>query len=143
MTQPVMPNSPYGTDFWLGGPTPDADPSIRLTTGRQLLSQSLLCRFTTPRGSVIDCPNDCLDLRNLVSKGYATGSLTALSGQIQQEALKDARVQSVSATTSFNAATNTLTVTMNLASLYGPFQLVLEIDSVTAQILNANLPSAT
>jgi len=143
MTQPVV--NPYGTDFWIGsvnGGPPDLDPSMRFTTGRQLLSQSLVCRFSTARGTVIDCPNDCLDLRDLVSDGMTQSQINSLGGAIRQEALKDARVQDVQVQSTFSNATSTLTVTMNVASLYGPFKLVLAVSSVTVTILDANLPTS-
>lgn len=133
----------YGTDFWIGGSTLDADPSMRLVTGRALLSQNLVCRFSTPRGSVIDCPNDCLDLRDEVSDGLTSSELNALRGKIQQEALKDQRVKTVAVTTSFNYSTSTLTVTMNVTSLYGPFALVLSVSALTVTILDANLPTSS
>jgi hypothetical protein len=139
----TTPTNAYGTDFWIGGATLDADPSMRLVTGRDLLSQNLVCRFSTARGTVIDCPNDCLDLRDEISDGLTQSQLNALQGQIQQEALKDQRVQAISVTTTFDAATSTLTVVMNITSLYGPFQLVLQISDVTVQLLNANMPTTS
>jgi hypothetical protein len=143
MTQPANLPNPYGSDFWIGGTPLDLDPSMRLTSGRPLLSQNLVCRFSTPRGGAIDCPNDGLDLRDLVSDGMTQSQINALQGQIQQEALKDQRVQSLTVQCSFTSATSTLTVTLNVVSLYGPFQLTLAVTSLTVAILNANLPSAT
>src|ERR1700691_1066598 len=104
MTQPypfpTPPPSPYGIEFWIGfAPANnataagysilDADPAMRTTTGRQLLVQSLLCRQTTPRGSVIDCPNDCIDLRDYVAAGMTPSQIVQLYGTIQNELLKD------------------------------------------------------
>lgn len=135
--------SPYGIEFWLGF-TPfrnstviDADPSMRIATGRQLLVQSLLCRQTTPTGSVIDCPNDCLDLIDFLSDGLTPSDIMALGGQIQNELLKDQRV--IAATVTGTFAQSKLTLVESIQSGYGPFQMVLDVSGVTVTLLNANL----
>lgn len=144
MTQPVPPlgqTNQYGTDFWIGGVPLDCDPSFRLVTGRALLSQNIVCRLSTPRGSVIDCPNDCFDLRAELSDGMTQSQINALFGQVQQEIEKDQRVQSASVTGSYSAQTSTLTLSIAIQSLYGPFPLTLGITSVSVTILDANLPT--
>ena len=132
----------YGSDFWLGGSPTDLDPSMRLVSGRDLLSQSLVCRFSTGRGTVIDCPNDCFDIRDELSDGMTQSQINALFPKVQQEALKDQRVQSCTVTGSFSVATSTLTLVLSIQSLYGPFKLVLQVSAVSVTILNANLPEA-
>jgi hypothetical protein len=151
MTQPA-PN-PFGIDFWIGfapGPNKnagntilDADPSMRTTTGRQLLIQSLLCRQTTPRGSVIDCPNDCINIIDYVSAGMTPAAITQLYGTIQTELLKDQRVTSAIVTGSYSFQTSGLTINEAIQSSYGPFTLVLAVSSVTVTLLNANLLAST
>lgn len=143
--------NPYGIEFWLGiVPAPganygnsiiDADPSMRTTTGRALLQQSLLCRLTTPLGSVIDCPNDCIDLTALVSDGMTTSQIKQVFGTVQNEVLKDQRVTAAFVTGSFNPATSTLTIAISVQSSYGPFTFTLEVSQVTVKLLNANLPN--
>ena len=142
MTQP-SPN-PYGIDFWIGFTPPphpvlDADPSMRTATGRQLLIQSLLCRQTTPRGSVIDCPNDCINLTDYVQAGMTPTAITQLYGTIQTELLKDQRVASAIVSGSYSFQTAVLTINEAIQSAYGPFSLVLGVSSVTVTLLNANL----
>lgn len=137
----TTPN-PYGTDFWLGGTPLDFDPSFRLATGRQLLAQSLVSRLTTGRGTAIDCPNDCLDIRDLVSDGLTISQLNSISGLVQGEVLKDQRVKTVLVTTTFSLVSSVLNMTIAVTSLYGPFSLTLAVSQVTVQILNANLPTA-
>lgn len=145
MTTPFNPN-PYGTDFYIGASSAaplDFDPGFRVVTGRALLDQRLVVRFSTPRGGVIDCPNDGLDLRDELSDGLTTSQLNALAKQIRTEALKDSEVQDAIVSMVFNNETSVLTVTMQITSLYGPFQLVLQVTSLTVSILNANLPTQT
>lgn len=142
----LPPTNPYGTDFWLGSASPtaplDFDPSMRLTTGRQLLSQNIVSRLSTARGTVIDCPNDCYDVRDLLSDGMTQSQINALFGQVQQEIEKDQRVQSASVTGSYSAQTSTLTLSIAIQSLYGPFPLTLAITAVSVSILDANLPTS-
>jgi hypothetical protein len=136
----------YGIDFQLASNSQgimDFDPSMRTTTGRALLSQSLLCRLSTPRGSVIDCPNDGLDLRDLLSSGQTNGNLLAIAGSIQNEVLKDQRVSTATVNCSYVPQTATMTATIAIQSSYGPFTLVLSVSAVTVQILDANIPQAT
>lgn len=150
---PTPPASPWGIDFWIGlapganvnaGNTAlDADPSMRTTTGRGLLVQSLLCRQTTPRGSVIDCPNDCIDLRDYVSAGMTATQIVALYGTIQTELLKDQRVVQATVTGEYSFVTAELTINEAIQSSYGPFSLVLVVSSVTVSLLNANLLAGT
>jgi hypothetical protein len=136
------PSNPYGTDFWIGGNPSgilDGDPALRLQTGRALLAQRLLCRLSTPRGSVIDCPNDCIDIRDSLSSGMTTAQIANLGSQVQQELLKDQQVTAVSVTGTFNNANSTLTMTIQVTSGQGPFTMVLAVSSVTVTLLNANL----
>jgi hypothetical protein len=150
MNQPPLP---FGIDFWIGpAPGPvgftgnpqlllDGDPSLRTVTGRALLAQSLLCRQSTSRGSVIDCPNDCLDLRDYLGAGMTPAQVLALYGTIQAELLKDQRVTQVSVNGSYSFQTSILTLNEAITSSYGPFTLVLNVSQVTVQLLNANLLS--
>jgi hypothetical protein len=149
----AAPQNPYGLDFWIGfapGPNKnagntllDADPSMRTVTGRALLVQSLLCRQTTPRGSVIDCPNDCINLVDYVSAGMTAAAISQLYGTIQNELRKDQRVFSATVTGSYSFQTSTLTLNEAIQSGYGPFSLVLAVSSVTVTLLNANLLAGT
>ena len=154
MTQPFAPApNPYGIEFWIGfapGPNKnagnsilDADPSMRTTTGRALLVQSLLCRQTTPRGSVIDCPNDCLDIRSYVQAGMTPAQIMQRGGTIGSELRKDQRVLTAIVTGTYSFQTATLTLTEAIQSSYGPFTMVLGVSSVTVQLLNANLLAGT
>jgi hypothetical protein len=135
-------SSPFGTDFWIGGNPKgilDGDPGMRMQTGRALLAQRLLCRLSTPRGSVIDCPNDCIDLRDSLSDGMTTQQIAALGSVVQQECLKDQQVTACNVTGTFSFTTSVLTMTIMVTSGAGPFTMVLAVSQVTVQLLNANL----
>jgi hypothetical protein len=135
--------NPYGTDL---GTYPNAaangaidlDLGMSEVTGRTLLAQSLVRRQTTPPGSVIDSPNDCLDVRGWVSAGATQQQLNALAGNLKSELLKDERVTAVTVTVSFNQATMTLTIDEQVTSSYGPFTLTLAVSQVTLSLLIEN-----
>jgi hypothetical protein len=142
MTSPFPPSDPYGTDFWIGGAPNgilDGDASLRLTSGRYLLSQRLLCRLSSPRGSYIDCPNDCIDLRDSLSDGMTAAQISALGSTVRAECLKDEQVTDATVSGSFSFQTSALTLTIAIQSAYGPFTMVLLVSGVTVQLLNANL----
>jgi hypothetical protein len=142
----MNPANPYGVDFLIARNAAgqlDADPSMRTTTGRALLTQSLLSRVSTPRGSVVDCPNDCLDLRSYVSTGMTYTAILALCAQVQTELLKDQRVYSAVVNGQYNTATSTLTLPCSIQSSMGPFTFTLAVTSVTVSILNSNLPAGS
>ena len=140
MTLPA--SNPFGTDFAIiGAPNGalDADPAFRLQTGRALLAQRLLCRLSTPRGSVIDCPNDCIDLRDSLSDGMTTAQISALGSSVQQELLKDQQVTAVTVSGTYSFAAASLILTIGVMSGAGPFTMVLLVSKVTVQLLNSNL----
>lgn len=142
MTTTFPPSNPFGQDFWLGGSPQgilDGDASLRLTTGRALLAQRILCRLSTPRGSVIDCPNDCIDLRDSLSAGMTAAQISALGSTVRGEVLKDQQVTDCQVSSTFSFQTSALTMTLSVQSGQGPFTMVLLVSQVSVQLLNANL----
>jgi hypothetical protein len=144
MSQPV---NPFGTDLQsLPNPAAngqvDLDPSMLEGSGRVLLAQSLVRRQTTPTGSVIDCPNDCVDVRGWISQGWTQQEFQAASGNLKTELLKDERITDVTITMTLGtgpaAGTQTLTIVEQFESAYGPFTLTLLVSEVTVSILIAN-----
>jgi hypothetical protein len=129
MTQPSQ--IPYGSCL---ATMPDANgnldltPDMQMATGRVVLAQSLIRRQTTPRGSVITSPNDCIDIRQLLSKEMTQTSLQALASLIKTELIKDQRVTSVSVQISVDALGNA-TITENIGTAQGPFSLTLGISA--------------
>ncbi len=137
----TTPN-PYGRDLGtfpnaLANGVIDLDLGMTEVTGRDILSQSLVRRQTTPNGSVIDCPNDCIDIRGWLSDGVTSATLQSFAGRLKSELLKDERVLDVLVSVAFTASTNTLTIVENFQSDYGPFSLTLTIGDVTITQLTA------
>lgn len=140
MTKPA-PN--FGSTLWTGtniyGEI-DIDPTGRVANGRDVLSQRIILRQTTPFGSVIDSPNDCFDVDDWLSGNMTDGQIAQLPAQIQTELLKDQEVLSVQVTVSYTPATSTLKIVENIVSAYGPFSLTLivtpgNVDTLVGQIL--------
>lgn len=128
MTQGV-PN-PYGIDLQSRPNSQgivDLDPGMIEGSGRLLLAQSIVRRFTTPRGSVIDAQNDCLDIRSLLSEGFTQAQINELSGILKNEAEKDQRIVNADVKATYLASTKALTITMSIQSGYGPFSLTLSL----------------
>jgi len=146
MTQQIPGTSrsnPYGQDFAivLVNGVLDFQPTMGLATGRTLLVQSLICRQTTPTGSVIDCPNDCFDVRDWISEGMTVAQIAQLGTSVSNELLKDQRLLTATVNTSFNFSTSVLTLQESFTSSYGPFSFTLSIDNVTGALLLQNLSS--
>jgi hypothetical protein len=139
-----MSNSnPYGTDIGIfpnaaANGAYDVDLGMSEVTGRTLLVQRLIKRQTTPLGSVVDSPNDCMDVRGWVSSDVTQLQLQALAAGLKTELLKEEAVTNVIVMFAYNAATKTLTITENFTSGYGPFTLTLNVSQLTLTILLAN-----
>lgn len=145
MTQSTIPgvtaSNPYGQDFALvlQNGVLDFLPSMGLATGRQLLIQSLLSRQTTYTGSVLDCPNDCFDVRDWISEGMTPAQLSNLGTYVTNELMKDQRVRSATVKATYNASTSQLFLAESVVSSYGPFSFVLAVTNLTVQMLDQNL----
>lgn len=107
----------------------DLTPDMQMTTGRDVIAQSLIRRQTTPRGSVLTSPNDCIDIRQFLSQGMTLGQLQALSSTIRTELLRDQRVNSAQVQINFDPLTNVTTITENILTSQGPFTLTLTLSA--------------
>jgi hypothetical protein len=139
----VTATNPYGQDFAivLINGVLDFQPTMGLATGRTLLAQSLICRQTTPVGSVLDCPNDCFDIRDWISEGMTPAQISRLSQAVTNEILKDQRVTAANVQATFNVGTGKIVLTEQVSSGYGPFSFVLAVSNVTVELLSQNLSS--
>lgn len=127
MTQPA-PN--YGVTMNMlvnGSGFVDIDPTGASVTGIAVLAQRLVLRQTTPLGSVIDSPNDCLDIQDMLSSGMTDAEIAQLPGQIQQELVKDQEVLAVVASVTYTPSNSTLSIVENIQSQQGPFSLTLTV----------------
>jgi hypothetical protein len=128
VTQPAT--LPYGSCLATlpnANGTIDLTPDMRMATGRDVLSQSLVRRQTTPRGTVLTSPNDCIDIRQLLSSGQTQAQLAAIASIIRGELLKDQRVNDAPVVITVNTATGATAIAESISSSLGPFSLTLTL----------------
>ncbi len=135
---PTAPN--YGTDLSV---TPNANgildiqPTLQYATGINVLVQSLICRQMCVRGTVIDAPNEGMDLRTYIRQGLTQEKLADLPSVVQKELLRDQRVKAVTVSGNYNTAENSLTLNEVITPVTGsPFSLTLAVSAVTVTLLN-------
>jgi hypothetical protein len=130
--------SDFGKDLrvtFLSSGAGDLTPGMLEQTGRGVLAQRLLCRQTTGRGTVIDCPNDCFDIRDWLSAGFTQNQISQLRGTIINELKQDVGVLLVEVQATYDAAAKALTVVEKVTSSDGPFTLTLKITDLTVEAL--------
>jgi hypothetical protein len=140
MSQQV-PGYPFGTDLnciMQSDGSIDLDPGMGEVSGRTLLVQRVMRRVTTPRGSVVDAPNDCVDLRNVLRAGVLASTPTNLQIQLQQELQKEQGVSSPQVGVKYVQQTSTLTITMSMQSSYGPLNMTFTITGSSAGSVNSS-----
>lgn len=115
------------------GGYPDMTPGGLESTGRAVLAERLVRRMTTPRGSVIDAPNECFDIHDWLSKEFNAQTLSQLRSTVRQEMLNDVGVVDCGVQATFNAGK--LTVRISVRSSDGNFVLTLNISQLTIDML--------
>lgn len=130
----------YGTDMSV---TPNADgildiqPTLQYATGINVLVQSLICRQMVVRGTVIDSPNDGIDLRTYLRVGLTQEKLADLPSVVQKELLRDQRVKAAVVTGEYDTTRNLLTLNEAITPVTGsPFTMTLAVSAVTVELLN-------
>lgn len=126
----------YGSDMSL---LMDLDPMGTVVTGRLLLAQALIRRWTTPRGRLLDDPNYGYAVTDELNDDLGPADINEIAANMDAEAIKDERVISSSTTVQFNAVDGNLITNTIVTDGGGPFKLVLSITDVTVTILSQSL----
>ena len=125
----------YGTDIaghaWLGNPW-------GLASGLTNLANALLCRLTTPLGTLDDHPGYGYDVRDLLLSDLSPAELDAARSAIEAQLEDDDRVLSAKATLALDISTGVLTMDLDIEGADGPFSLVLAVSQVSAEVLSIN-----
>ena len=116
---------------------PDLDLS-RMSSGTQTVANSLYCRLTTPFGSVIGAPNECLDIRQMLGLGVTSAGLQSIQDAIKSQCERDQRVLAASVVCVYNLGSLTMNATINILTATGPFTLTLSVSNLTIAILTAS-----
>ena len=113
----------------------DVGARFSFATGLANLGNSIARRLITQRGSLpwdLDCGTD---VRMFLNHGSTPQARFAVQAAVNDECLKDERVDTCSTDAAFGQDTLTLTIAISTAA--GPFRLVLLVDSLTVTILEA------
>ena len=107
----------------------DVDPLLGPLTGRAVVAEAIARRYLTPRGLLPEDPDYGYDTRTLLGASLGSVELFVVRAQLVAEAEKDERVTSASVALAFNQAAESLTITVRLVTLAGPFTLVLDVSA--------------
>ncbi len=121
----------YGLDLdWAA----DLSKTAGTVTGTKLLGQAVYRRLVTARGSALDCPDDGLDIRELLSLPMTTAQLAAVPGLVRQEIVKDERIQD--ATIIVTKLADGFDLAIRLTPAEGPdFELTLGVSAAAVKLL--------
>lgn len=118
-----------------GSATLDMDRYWRRITGPMVVAYAVARRLVTRRGSLPWAPDVGFDVRSILLDGFRVGDLPTYERLIAAEAEADERVLAADVTLSFDPATETARIDINLTLASGPFPLVLEVSKVSLEIL--------
>lgn len=124
-----------GTDIAL---LTDLAPVWGLATGATNLLNALLRRLTTPRGGLFYDLDYGYDVTAQLNAALTQTDVGRIRGAINSELLKDDRVLSLGVTAAFLFATKALSISIQIDTAEGPFDLVLAASSVTVELLSVN-----
>lgn len=118
----------------------------RMVSGVRLVAEAVYRRLTTPRGTLLggeDEANYGLDLAGMLGSAVTPGAIAALPGRIENELLKDERIESVTVEVTSTQAGPAVSwsVTASAVTGLGPFTLVLGVEGVSARLLKLEADS--
>lgn len=118
----------------------------RFSTGTRLVGEAVYRRLTTPRGMLRggeDEANYGLDLTELIGSSETEADAAALPGKVQQEVLKDERVNAaeVSVVRTVDGPASEYNITILCLTDIGPFDLTIGVDEVSAELIGITAES--
>lgn len=124
----------YGIDV---STIPDLSPAFALVSGRDALVQCLVRRLRTPRGSLPFHPDDGICLSDWLHEGVTQTSIWSLQAAVETELRKDERVQAVSCSAVFDAASGSLSVAIRVTPVTGrPFRMTASVSDFDFSLLS-------
>ena len=116
---------PFGTCMAVVWGPQGPDLNFTPATGISVYFQSLMCRLTTPHGSVMGCPNDCLDVRDFVGAGMSQTDVQRAQAQLNAQVDRDERTLTSNTRATYDTVTKSLTIAITGTTAAGPFALTL------------------
>jgi hypothetical protein len=108
-----------------------------MANGNLCVAESILRRWTTSPGELVDDPNYGYNLNNLISDDLSSSDLMRAGQRAGAEAQKDERVLRCIATVTLTVA-GVLTVGATVTTAQGPFRFVVTVSAVTVNLLLVN-----
>jgi phage baseplate assembly protein W len=105
-----------------------------MASGNLVVAEAVLRRWTTTRGQLIDDPDYGENLLDLISDDLGPRDIAIKQQALEDEAMKDQRVQSASVTLVLSPS-GSLAVTANVTTAAGPFQFVVTVTQVSVTLL--------
>lgn len=127
-------------DFGTDTSCTDSIRTGRFSSGLRLVAEAIYRRFITPRGTLVggeDEANYGLDLADEIGSAVSPALVAALGGKIENEALKDQRVDTAVATVTStqNGPSVSWEIAIACTTGAGPFSLVIGVEGVTVSLL--------
>lgn len=120
-------NLALGDDF---GGSVDIDPSFSVVTGRRALAEAVARGWLDLAGSIFYAPDRGVGVSAFLSAAVNTNGL---AHRLEEDALKDERVQDCSVTVTLVA--EQLKITGALTDAQGPFTLTVLVSQLSTQVL--------
>jgi hypothetical protein len=114
---------------------PDLDPTFTEITGLQVAAQAYARRLCMLHGSHVESRNDGFNIRRFLNGKWSTAKAFSVKTGVEREGVKDERIYSSNARISFSPKNRSLTIEADVDSMFGEFDLVIQIDEVSARIL--------
>lgn len=108
----------------------------RPVSGLENLARAIARRYITPRGALWYAPGYGLDLRRYLNEAMTPELLEEMRILVEQEAEKDPRVRFAEASVA-PEPDHRVRVALRLETDQGPFDLILSVDRVSVEVLNA------
>src|SRR5262245_42210422 len=134
----------YGLDFstFVGEDgIPDLDPTFTVIPGTstRAIAECLARGLYMPHGRLVEIGDeqDCgFDVRAFLSGKIATRELASIKRGVESEALRDERVDTVTADVTYHPDGNRIEIVVEGDGAVGPFEFVLSITQLTVELLN-------
>lgn len=121
----------------------DIDPTLSLVSGRECLALSVARRWWMNRGALFYDPDAGTNVIDRLNDDISDDEAQSFGPQLEDEALKDERVQACEVDVTFDSRFGRLVIKSVLQDADGPFRLILAVSDVTAAILGGSDVPAT
>lgn len=106
-------------------------------SGFRVVAEAIARRWQTPRGGLVDDPNYGFNLSDFISDDLSPADIARMAKMAAAEAVKDERVVACDVDITL-LPTGAMTVTGNVQTAQGPFQLVVGVSQVTVALLQVS-----